>query len=181
MKKDEINVVVGSQNPVKVSAAREVIVRYYPKARVFCQGVAAPSQVADQPMSEQDTRMGALNRVAFCKEYAAGADFYMAMEGGADCFEYGAATFAYVVIDHQEYQSIGRSANLPLSKVIYQALIDGEELGQVMDRLFHTQNIKHKGGAIALLTNGHASRKSCYIEALTLAMTPFLHAELYDL
>ncbi|RNC77645.1 non-canonical purine NTP phosphatase, partial [Piscirickettsiaceae bacterium NZ-RLO2] len=91
------------------------------------------------------------------------------------------ATFAYVVIDHQDHQSIGRSANLPLSKVIYQALIDGEELGQVMDRLFHTQNIKHKGGAIALLTNGHASRKSCYIEALTLAMTPFLHAELYDL
>ncbi|RNC77341.1 non-canonical purine NTP phosphatase, partial [Piscirickettsiaceae bacterium NZ-RLO2] len=89
MKKDEINVVVGSQNPVKVSAAREVIARYYPKARIFCQGVAAPSQVADQPMSEQETYTGALNRVAFCKDYVEGADFYMAMEGGVDCFEYG--------------------------------------------------------------------------------------------
>ncbi|ODN43442.1 inosine/xanthosine triphosphatase [Piscirickettsia litoralis] len=178
MKKDLVKVIVGSQNPVKINAVKAVMIELYPESIIACEGLHAPSQVADQPMTEDETRIGAINRVNFCKEQVE-ADFYVAMEGGVDCFEYGPATFAYVVIANQEGRSIGRSANLPLPKVIYQALIAGEELGHVMDRLFNTKNIKQQGGAIGLLTNGHASRESCYIEALTLAMAPVLHEELY--
>ena len=48
-----------------------------------------------------------------------------------------------------------------------------------MDRLFKTNNIKHKGGAIGLLTNGLETRESNYTQALILAMAPFLNPELY--
>ena len=63
---------------------------------------------------------------------------------------------------------------------MYQALLAGEELGHVMDRLFNTNNIKQKGGAIGLLTNGHETRESNYTQALILAMAPFIHPELFD-
>ena len=76
--------------------------------------------------------------------------------------------------------SIGRSCNLPLPPVIYQALEKGEELGHVMDRLFKTDNIKQKGGAIGLLTNGLATRESVYRQATLLAMAPFIHPDLYN-
>ena len=97
------------------------------------------------------------------------------MEGGVDQFEHGAATFAYMAIIHQGKLSIGRSALLPLPPKVFQALEGGEELGHVMDRLFNTENIKQKGGAIGLLTQGLATRGSIYTQAIVLAMAPFIN------
>ena len=74
---------------------------------------------------------------------------------------------------------MGRSANLPLPVSVYQALQRGEELGDVMDALFDTHNIKQKGGAIGLLTRHHATRQSVYQVALTLAMAKFHFPDLY--
>ncbi len=170
--------IVGSTNPVKVNAAKATLASFYPNEDIICEGVSAPSDVPDQPMNSADTRAGAINRVNWCKHHFQ-ADFYMAMEGGVDVFEDGPATFAYVVIDNGEYQSVGRSANLPLPTQAWQGLLNGEELGPLMDKLFNTENIKHKGGAIGLLTNGRATRESTYTLALTLAMAPFLHAHRY--
>lgn len=174
-----IKVVVGSKNPVKVNASRDVITALYPDSIIECVGIDAPSLVAEQPMNATETRTGAINRVKYCQQHNT-ADFYIAIEGGVDLLEDGPATFAYVVIATDRQQSVGRSAALPLPAPIYQSLLDGEELGPVMDKLFKTVNIKHKGGAIGLLTNGHATRESNYTQALTLAMAAFLHSDLYS-
>jgi non-canonical (house-cleaning) NTP pyrophosphatase len=71
------------------------------------------------------------------------------------------------------------TAQQRLPSVIYQALKSGEELGDVMDRLFNTDNVKQKQGAIGLLTNGLATRESIYRQAIILAMAPFIHPDLY--
>jgi inosine/xanthosine triphosphatase len=180
MNKALLSIVVGSLNPVKINAVKTALTPLFPDNIIQCQGINAPSNVADQPMTAAETRHGALNRVAFCQDHHQ-ADFYIAIEGGVDAFDYGAATFAYVAIAGRGQTSIGRSANLPLPTIVYQALLQGEELGDVMDRLFNTNNIKQQGGAIALLTNNHATRQSTYCLALTLAMAPYLHSELYAL
>ncbi|XQF90819.1 inosine/xanthosine triphosphatase [Pseudoalteromonas espejiana] len=174
-----LKIIVGSKNPVKINAAKHIFAMYFAHHEIDCQGVDAPSSVPDQPIGEEQTRMGAQNRVAHCKK-TYNADYYCAMEGGAEQFSYGAATFAYVVIDNGSEQAVGRSSNLPLPQVLYNALLNGEELGDVMDKAFNTQNIKQKGGAIGLLTNNHATRESTYTQALTLAMAPFLHPALYN-
>lgn len=169
---------VGSTNPVKISAARETFIRLFADTDIHCRGIDAPSGVADQPMTEAETRQGAINRVTYCQAQQS-ADYYLAMEGGVDSFEQGPATFAYVVIASGQHKSVGRSANLPLPLAVWQALRQGEELGEVIDRLFGTRNIKQQGGAIGLLTNGCESRESAYRQALIMAMAPFLHPTLY--
>ncbi|KZN51112.1 inosine/xanthosine triphosphatase [Pseudoalteromonas luteoviolacea] len=173
-----IRVLVGSKNPVKINAAKTIFERYFPTSEIQCEGLHAPSGVADQPLGEADTLAGAKNRVSYLKANHF-ADYYCAMEGGAAKFDYGAATFAFVVIANHEQSIVGRSCNLPLPNKIYDALEQGEELGNVMDRVFNTTNIKQKGGAIGLLTNNLATRESSYTQALTLAMAPFIHQELY--
>ncbi|MDP2484092.1 MULTISPECIES: inosine/xanthosine triphosphatase [Pseudoalteromonas] len=173
-----LKVIVGSKNPVKINAAKHIFTMYFPNNTIDCLGVNAPSNVPDQPIGEDETRIGAQNRVNYCKKHHQ-ADYYVAMEGGAEQFSYGAATFAYVVIDNATEQVIGRSSNLPLPNILFKALLNGEELGDVMDKAFNTTNIKQKGGAIGLLTNNHATRESTYTQALTLAMAPFLHSDLY--
>ncbi len=173
---DTISIIVGSQNPAKIHAVEQTFTVLFPQHTIHCQGVSAPSGVADQPMTEQETLEGAQNRVAFCQSEYQG-DYFVAMEGGVDKFSYGAATFAYVVIADAHHASVGRSANLPIPESVFQALCAGDELGPLMDRLFNTQNIKQKGGAIGLLTNGAQTRSSAYEQALTLAMAPFLHPD----
>ncbi len=177
----EIHVVVGSTNPVKVQAAKSALEQLFPHSDIHCHGSHAPSGVADQPMTAPETLQGAINRVEYCQSAPEieKADLYIAIEGGVDNFTYGPATFAYVVIAHQSQRLVGRSALLPLPPIIYNALNEGEELGDVMDRLFNTKNIKQQGGAIGLLTRGAATRESTYTQALILAMAPLLNDELY--
>ena len=178
MSNKRVKIVVGSLNPVKVSAAKQAIMQCFELSEVECIGVEAPSGVAEQPMSSQATRLGAINRVRYCQQYCH-ADYYLAMEGGVDELEDGPVTFAYVVIADKQQMSVGRSATLPLPNKVYRALQKGAELGPLMDSLFHTSNIKQRGGAIGLLTRGLANREGNYTQALILALARFLHPELY--
>lgn len=175
-----VKVLVGSRNPVKIGAVRHALTPLFPDHLVECEGMHAASGVADQPMTAAETREGALNRMQVCRQHG-GADFYVALEGGVDVTVDGPGTFGYVAIAQGDEVSVGCSAWLPLPPVAYEALLEGEELGHVMDRLFGTTNIKQQGGAIGLLTNGHATRESAYTQALVLAMAPFLHPERYGL
>ncbi|ADZ91479.1 inosine/xanthosine triphosphatase [Marinomonas mediterranea] len=183
-----IRVLVGSKNPVKVGAAYKAFSNAFPDHAIHCEGVNAPSKVADQPMTEKETRIGAENRTAYCEQSDSADDYhyYVAMEGGVDKFAEGPSTFAYVSIrgkhgdNWPSRHSVGRSANLPLPQRIFDRLKAGEELGHVMDDVFNQTNIKQKGGAIGLLTNHLATRESIYIDAITLALAPYFHPEHYQ-
>lgn len=184
MNKTVIRIVVASKNPVKVGAAYQAFNKAFPDHTIHCEEMHAPSGVADQPMTESETRLGAENRARFCLDQNTAlsddenADYFVAMEGGVDQFEEGAATFAYVtILDKTGKIATNRSASLPLPKSIYDRLVAGEELGHVMDDVFDTVNIKQKGGAIGLFTNEAENRESIYTQALILCLAPFMHPE----
>ena len=148
---------VGSINPVKVNAALNTLSDTL-EHDFDAQGVAVPSGVPDQPMNEDETRLGAINRIkAMLAHHQGGLTdaWYVAIEGGVDVFEDGPATFAYVAIYHEGHWSVSRSASLPIPVSVYQALQRGEELGAVMDKLFDTVNVKQKGGAIGPVSYTH--------------------------
>ena len=177
-----IRISVASKNPVKVTAAHQAFSQVFPNHTIHCEGVSVDSGVADQPMTESETRLGAQTRLRNCIEIDSEKkeDYFVSMEGGVDKFEEGAATFAYVCLSARDEKIYtGRSANLPLPNAVYKRLAGGEELGHVMDDLFQVDNIKQKGGAIGLLTNNRATRESTYTQALILALAPILHPDLY--
>lgn len=173
-----MKIVVGSRNPVKINAAKQALAQVLSVDNPEISGLSVPSLVPEQPLTEADTRDGAINRVKACLVREK-ADWYVAIEGGVDNFKEGPATFAYVAICNGKQWSIGRSANLPLPESVYVALSNGGELGPVMDQLFGTTNVKQKGGAIGLLTNNLATRQSVYELAIVLTMAKFTHAELF--
>ena len=94
----------------------------------------------------------------------------MAIEAGFD----DGMTFAWMRITDGKRDGRARSASLQLPAEAVQRLEQGDELGDVMDELFGTQNIKQAGGAIGLLTQHKLSRSSVYQQALILALIPFL-------
>jgi len=180
MSQEIINILVGSLNPIKINAVSNAFASVFPNKDIQCNGIHAPSGVSDQPMTAYETREGAINRAQFCKTSGVIADYYVALEGGIDLTQDGPMTFAYFAILNMQQQSIGRSASLPLPVCVYESLKLGKELGDVMDELFNTTNVKQKGGAIGLLTNNSANRESIYTQALVLALAPFINPNLFQ-
>ncbi|MGR5542660.1 DUF84 family protein, partial [Vibrio campbellii] len=89
-------------------------------------------------------------------------DYYVGLEAGIE----DTATFAWMVIESQGLRGESRSASLLLPPVVIEKVRKGKELGDVMDEVFATDNIKQKGGAIGLLTNHQLTRSSVYHQAL---------------
>jgi inosine/xanthosine triphosphatase len=172
-----LTIAVASHNPVKVKAAQQAFAAVFPNAKIAVIEVDADSGVPDQPMSYEQTREGAHNRVI--NSAAVKADFYIAYEGGVDVFEDGPKTFAIVCVSNGHEHIYGQTATLPLPLSIYQNLLDGMELGDAMDALFNTHNIKQKGGAIGQLTQGIETRLSIYKSATVLALSVFAQSHLY--
>lgn len=172
-----ISIIVASNNPVKVGAGQRALGQWFPQHHVVAKGMNIDSGVSDQPMTEQETRLGAVNRVERClalqNNEIHSVDWTLAYEGGVDLFEDGPATFAYVAISDGKKRVVGRSGNLLIPMTVYAALKAGEELGSVIDQQYGTRNIKQKGGAIGILTNGLATRQSVYVTATLMAMSAF--------
>lgn len=175
-----MKIAVASKNPVKINAARTAFINVFANETCQILPLDAPSGVPNQPMSYRQTREGAHNRVRHSM-VACQADYYIAYEGGVDMFDDGPKTFAVICISNGQHMIFGQTATLPLPLSIYQQLLDGAELGDAMDSLFNTHNIKQKGGAIGQLTSGLETRLSIYQSATILALSPFAHPALYHL
>ncbi|KGY12403.1 inositol monophosphatase [Vibrio tubiashii] len=166
-------VIVASLNPAKINAVKSAFDARFPLQSFEFIGVSVDSGVADQPMSDHETHLGALNRVANAKAAHTNADYYVGLEAGIE----DSVTFAWMVIESQTQRGESRSASLMLPPVVVEKLQDANELGDVMDEVFGTDNIKQKGGAISLLTHDLLTRSSVYHQALILALIPFANPE----
>ena len=97
-------IVVASQNAIKLNAALTGFQRMFPDRIFEVEGVAVPSEVSEQPMSDQETYQGARNRVNNARLLRPGAHFYVGIEGGVDRHEDEMCAFAWVVIQSHEDQ-----------------------------------------------------------------------------
>jgi inosine/xanthosine triphosphatase len=171
-----MKIVVASANPAKINAVFAAMSQIWPDSTLECSGMSTDSGVSAQPMTSDETLQGALNRLRAVAAARKDADYYVAIEAGLD----GDNSFAWIAILHQGRISKTRSASLPIPPVALMAMQQGEELGDVMDRMFSQHNIKQQGGAIAMLTGHLLTRSGVYQQAIILAMIPFMQPNLFE-
>ncbi|MGD9020647.1 MAG: inosine/xanthosine triphosphatase [Lysobacterales bacterium] len=171
-----MRVVITSSNPVKIAAATEAFAIQFPGREIEVEPVSVASGVAEQPMSDAETRQGALNRIANARIEQPGADYWVGMEGGLDVFDGRLMAFAWMAVsDRNGRHSATRSVTLPLPPRVQELVHDGLELGEANDRVFSTINSKQGGGAFGLLTDGLMTREGVYTQTLILALIPLVH------
>ncbi|WP_342505472.1 DUF84 family protein [Sporosarcina sp. FSL K6-2383] len=151
---------IGSTNNAKVTAARRVILSYFPKAIVY--EIDAKSGVSDQPFGDEETRIGAINRALRAigmKEKTIG----IGLEGGVRMLEgqmYLCNWGALVLPDGTKFTAGG--AQIPLPQEVAEELITGKELGPVIDAYFKANGIRHKEGAIGMFTAQTVNRDGLF-------------------
>ena len=173
-----MKIAVGSTNPVKIAAVRQVAEKVWPQCEVV--GVSVPSGVSDMPMSDDECVLGAKNRARGARQTAA-ADLGFGLEGGVAEMADGLMLVSWVVADHRDGRvGVGGAARIPLPDTIAARVRAGEELGPVMDDIVKESNTKHKSGAAGILTAELVSRTDMFATAVAYSLSKFVVPQFYE-
>ncbi len=173
-----ISIVVASTNPVKIAAALDGFRRMFPEASFEARGIAAPSGVSDQPMTDAETLQGALNRVAYACTAVPDADYWIGLEGGIDERDGALECFAWIVATDGKLTGKSRTATFTLPEEVTRLVREGMELGHADDVVFGRSNSKQQNGSVGLFTRDVIDRAAYYHQAVVLALIPFRNPDL---
>ncbi|WP_057937101.1 inosine/xanthosine triphosphatase [Algoriphagus resistens] len=172
-------VIVGSKNPVKIACTESAFTEAFATGFIV-NGINAASQVSDQPKGDEETYLGARNRVLNSKKTFPEADYWVGIEGGIGEDGRGMYAFAWIYIENKSgLHGKAKTGTFYLPKAIAELIRSGMELGIANDQFFAQENSKQNGGAVGILTRGTITRQTYYNQAIVLALIPFLNNELF--
>lgn len=171
-------IAVGSDNPVKIAAAKDVAGRVYPGAN-FINGRVA-SGVSDNPSDDAEAISGAKERARRVrKEFS--ADLGIGLEGGIVTVDGRLMTAGWAAVCDGENYHVGGGGHLALPPSAVRGIVEeGKELGEAMDDLVGEKGTKRGRGAIGILTRGLSDRRRAYREILAYAFAPLISRRLYS-
>ena len=82
-----MKIIISTENRAKVEAVESVFKQVWPDLKIISEKF--PSDVADQPLSEEEGIQGAINRAKNSKQKYPDADYFVGMEGYVDTNEFG--------------------------------------------------------------------------------------------
>ena len=171
-----LQVFVGSGNPVKIGAVKDVFKSLLLPARV--RGLRVKTEVSDQPF-DQEALHGAMNRA---KAAIGEGDFGVGIEAGL--------VWSSVLSDHFDVQycavvdrsgrfTVGHGPGFTYPPRILEKVKAGATVGDAMTRLTGIRGIGSRQGAIGYLTEGRLDRKGLTECAVLMAMVPRIRRDLY--
>ncbi|KAK1762137.1 Maf/Ham1 [Phialemonium atrogriseum] len=167
-------IIIASQNPVKINAALQGFSLMFPSTTYSARGIAVPSGVPDQPLSDDVTLLGAQNRAANARTLEPNADYWVGIEGGVEEHAGSLRSFAWVVIAGKDgHTGKARTGTYYLSQETAKLVREGMELGDADDVVFGRTNSKQRNGSVGLLTDDVIDRTAYYVQAVILALIPF--------
>jgi inosine/xanthosine triphosphatase len=147
---------VGSQNPAKLNAVKDVF------QTADIEGLDVASKVAAQPFSDEETMEGAINRARECARSEKDA-IGIGLEGGV--MEINDQLYVCnwgALVDPNQNVYIASGARIPLPQDVANGLKKGKELGDIMDEYTQKTGIRKKEGAIGVFTNQAIDRAEMF-------------------
>lgn len=159
-----MRIAVGSKNPAKINAVQAAFM----DGSFEIVSVDAESGVSEQPMSDEETIKGAVNRAIQAAERAE-ADIGIGLEGGVQQTPYGLllCNWGAMAVEGRE-PIIAGGARIPLPEGIARQLLMGAELGPVMDEYAKKQNVRKNEGAVGIFTNNQINRSEMFTHVMKL-------------
>ena len=180
MSNQQIHIVVGSANPVKIQAVREGAQRLL--GAVDVTHVDVPTGVAAQPFSDDEMIAGAMNRARAALQNSSHATFSVGLEGGVVDRAEGLFASAWCVVLHQDGRvGLASTGHFQLPLAVAALVRGGVELGHADDQVFGRSNSKQQEGSVGILTHGQINRAQYYAPAVLMALIRFVNEGLFEL
>jgi inosine/xanthosine triphosphatase len=173
-----LNVVVGSKNPVKLNATRNILGRIYGDIKV--SSVNVDSGIPDQPFGLDQTVKGAVNRAknAFSEEF----DLSVGIESGLIMVPEtltGYIDLQWCAIYDGKNITIGASSGFEYPPSVIKEVLNGVEVGDVMDNVTGVNDLGQKKGAVSYLSRDMLNRTENTEECVLTAMIPRMNDNIY--
>lgn len=183
--KESLTVAVGSTNNVKLNAVKVTIKDYpiFQKAKILSYKV--PTEVADQPLSLDETIRGAKNRARNAFDACGTCEYSIGIESGL--MEVAESKSGYMeftvccIYDGNEF-AIGQSAAYEMPQHIIDLVVN--EKMNMAEACYHgglTDDLQlgEKEGDIGILSNGRMTRQDHSEQALVAALIQLENVKLY--
>jgi len=172
-----MDVIVGSDNPVKVNACTAAFRKAFRGHTVDVMGVGVDSGVPAQPSNEEIFE-GARNRAARAMALRS-ADYSVGIEGGTlTTGRHLIVTAAICILDAKGREGFGLSGGFLVPPSV-SGMLNSMELGDAVDIFSNQHDTKKKGGAVGLFTGGLIDRRDLYEHGIILALARFLSADMW--
>ncbi len=168
-----IHLWLGSTNRAKVAAAEAAVLSV---SSGIVTGVSVTSGVAEQPMSDEETRAGATGRARAAlihgqQQKIGGLLLGMGLEGGVVEQSDGLWNTVWaVVVDEQGDVFAANGSRFRIPERIAQSIRDGREMGPLLAEITGVDDIRSKGGFIGAITESWVTRTQEYTNLATLAL-----------
>ena len=172
-------VVVASKNPVKVGAARDAFHAMFPNEEFDIRGRSIDSDVSDQPMSDDETYQGAVERVERAKEQHPEADFWIGMESGITEVNGGMEVFGWTVVRTTDQAGQSRTVSLTIPPRMAELIRGGMDMASADDEVFNREDSGRGTGTMGLLTGEVLGRQHMFLHATICALVPFRNPDLF--
>lgn len=174
-------VAVGTANPVKVNAVKNVLSRFF-EVSVVARNVQ--SQVPKQPVGIDTTVEGAIARARNALAAVEGAELGVGIEAGlvkVPCTISGYMDQQFACIaDRQCRITLGGGPSFEYpNSIVSRVLSSGTEVGDLMNEMTGISELGQKQGAIGYFSKGHLNRTALTELAVLMALIPRLSGELY--
>jgi inosine/xanthosine triphosphatase len=173
-----MKVYVGSRNPVKLRATRNVLEKLYPQLEVEAKHV--DSGVPDQPIGLEVTIQGAINRAR--NAFLEGFDLSVGIESGLLDVPHsitGYVDLQWCAIYDGEKTTLGVSAGFEYPPLVIEKVLEGMEVGDVMDEVTGVDKLGQKTGAVSHLSKGLLDRTGNTEQCVLMAMIPRMNEGVY--
>lgn len=167
-----MEIAIGTTNKAKIQSVQAIVNQYFEKVNFTY--FKAPSQVSEQPITAEETRLGSINR-AKNTSIATGAMLSFGLEGGVTEIDgdmyvcnWGALTLA----DGTTFTAAGAQIILP--EEIAQEIRAGKELGPVMEQYTQRLDIRQGTGAVGIFTQGIVTRQTMFEHIVALLIGQYL-------
>lgn len=157
-----MTITVGSTNFAKVEAVKSIFENSEVKS------LSVPSNVSDQPFTDEETLEGASNRAHHAMELGK-SELGIGLEGGV--VEMSSVLYLCnwgALVDQFGFSTVAGGARIRLPEEVAYELRNGKELGPVMDTFAKKRDVRKLEGAIGVFTSDLVNRKEMFAHIVKL-------------
>ncbi|MFZ7944933.1 MULTISPECIES: DUF84 family protein [Bacillaceae] len=168
-----MKIIIGSKNPAKINAVKNS----FADQETEFVSLDIPSDVGEQPFSDEETIRGAINRAVGALKQGNG-DIGIGLEGGVQETSHGLLLCNWgALAAHNMEPIIAGGARFLLPEEIAVRLRAGEELGPVMEIFAKMKNVRKHEGAVGIFTNGMINRVDMFTHVANLLVGQYRYQQ----